>query len=244
MAEEFKSKSSIADQFKQACVSNSINEVKRLIDSGFDVNIKDTLGCTPLFYITAMSQLQLARFLISSGASLSQTNNNGETPLHVAARQSSKELLLVYLLNGADPSVLNYEGRSAEDLSGNLKPIMIAMIQVKEIFDQLKTNQKQRLESIFQEIDEEGLGFLNLEKSVKFNRFIEEVPEEVAKKDAQDFIRDVSICSKGIVYLEEWLIAFAKLASEKGEQAVDSFIEEYDKAVRERGKFSDFIPRG
>ena len=68
---------------------------------------------------------------------------------------------------------------------------------------------------IFDDIDRDASGVLTLDKSMRFNRYMEEMPVEIARRDAQDFLRDVGICHTGQVNLDEWLFSFGKLAMER-----------------------------
>jgi len=68
----------------------------------------------------------------------------------------------------------------------------------------------------------------------------EQVNDNMASKDANDFISSCAICNKQTVNLDEWIFAFAKLAAVDTE-TYDKFISEYEAALEKKGKFSDFV---
>ena len=174
------------------------------------------------------------------GANLNETNIRGNTILHIACEQGSKETVLLFLLHGADPIIKNADGRKAEDLNSSIKPLIYAVSKDREPFKALSEMDKKRIAQIFDDIDTDLARHIDLSKSIKFNRFMEDVPEEVARRDGQDFLRDCSICDVGLVNYEEWLFTFSKLAAEKGSEALDRFIEEYEKRIKQNGKFVDY----
>jgi hypothetical protein len=59
-------------------------------------------------------------------------------------------------------------------------------------------------------------------------------------KDAEEFLRDVSICNEAQVNIDEWVFAFAKLGRDQGTEAVDAFVLDFETRVKERGRFADF----
>ena len=84
-----------------------------------------------------------------------------------------------------------------------------------QAYHYLTENHKRKLTVIFDDIDRDASGVLTLDKSMRFNRYMEEMPVEIARRDAQDFLRDVGICHTGQVNLDEWLFSFGKLAMER-----------------------------
>jgi 20S proteasome subunit beta 4 len=240
---EGRARTSQEEHFLMACQRGSIEDCKKLLQSGLDINFKDRNGSTPLFYCTSDEQLELARFLIFMGASLNETNVRGNTMLHVACERGSRETVLLFLLHGADPTIKNADGRKPEDLNSSMKPLIYAVSKDREPFRTLSDMHKKRIAQIFDDIDTDLSRRIDLGKSMKFNRYMEDVPEEVARRDAQDFLRDCSICNPGYVNYDEWLFTFSKLNAEKGPEPIDKFIEEYEKRVKENGKFTDYKVR-
>ena len=77
-----------------AC-SSSQTRVKALLDHpklqcnpGFDVNVRDRVGRTPLYYAAAACNADVMNLLIEYGADVSATDNSGVTTLHFAVGNS------------------------------------------------------------------------------------------------------------------------------------------------------------
>lgn len=55
---------------------------------------------------------------------------------------------------------------------------------------------------IFYDIDNDGVKLIDLHKSKKFNKYIDEsINDSAAEKDANDFIKSCAICNKQTVIL-------------------------------------------
>ncbi len=68
-----------------AASSNDVKKIKRLIDTGADVNAIDKNGRTPLHFATLNKNIETVQLLIKFGANLQVTDHIGQTPLHIAA---------------------------------------------------------------------------------------------------------------------------------------------------------------
>ena len=63
--------------------------IKKLIEKGANINLKDEHGNTPLHYAVqhiSPNMVDIVRLLIESGANVKSQNNDGQTPLHFVAR--------------------------------------------------------------------------------------------------------------------------------------------------------------
>eukprot|EP01016_Furgasonia_blochmanni_P018568 TRINITY_DN21035_c0_g1_i1.p1 TRINITY_DN21035_c0_g1~~TRINITY_DN21035_c0_g1_i1.p1 ORF type:complete len:132 (-),score=40.05 TRINITY_DN21035_c0_g1_i1:193-531(-) len=90
--------------------------------------------------------------------------------------------------------------------------------------------------NIFEDADFDNTRSINLEKSIKFNKFVEEeVEDQLIERDAKDFINSCAIINKVTVNQDEWLFSFAKLLVCDSE-IYDKFIQDYEKAVEKNGK--------
>ncbi len=55
--------------------------VKKHLDAGADVNLKDNWGRTPLHYAAMGGHKEIAELLITNGANINKKNDEGKTPL-------------------------------------------------------------------------------------------------------------------------------------------------------------------
>lgn len=244
MSEETKSVRLLPDeQFLVSLQKGAFDECKKILNSGVDINHKDRSGLSPIFSCTLPQHCKALRFLISSGANINMLGPQGNTALHYAVERGCMEIILILLLNGADVNIVNENKQKPEDLLPKLKPMIMALANDRQVYTNLNELYKKKLTIIFDEIDGEGNGILNLDKCAKFNRYMEDVNADVARKDAIDFLRDVAICRSGQVNLDEWLFSFAKLMNERGTEALDQFIDEFERIGKDRCKFIDFVPR-
>ena len=68
-----------------ACVGD-LARVKALVEQGANVDAKDELGWTPLYWAACLGRTEVAKFLVANGASVQVVANDGVTPLLQAAR--------------------------------------------------------------------------------------------------------------------------------------------------------------
>lgn len=109
----------------QAVLSESVLDY--LLSQKVDINRKNKLGQTPLFfavdyephsdeppfsfYSTQGTEYSL-HSLIFRGANLELTDENGNSPLHVACRRGSTESVIILLEAGANPNIQNNLGQT------------------------------------------------------------------------------------------------------------------------------------
>jgi ankyrin repeat protein len=85
-------------------------EVRRLIDSGADVNMKGWEGDTPLYWAIRDRSVEQAKFLIEKGADVNARDRDGSTPLIEAAVRGTLDLVTLLTERGADVNARTKKG--------------------------------------------------------------------------------------------------------------------------------------
>jgi ankyrin repeat protein len=94
-----------ATELKKAVDNNDTEEVRRLIDSGADVNAATPEGVTPLMNASGFGNKEAVEMLIAKGADVNARTKSNWTALMAAALSGQKEIIEILLAAGADPAV-------------------------------------------------------------------------------------------------------------------------------------------
>ncbi len=95
----------------KACFSGNLEEVKRLVNAGAEVNFKHINETTPLYNAVWRGHVSIVKFLISKGANLNATNFGIKQPaLFKACANGSFELVKILVEAGADINIKDSEG--------------------------------------------------------------------------------------------------------------------------------------
>jgi ankyrin repeat protein len=100
-----------------AAMRRDAAEVRRLVQSGADVNAAQADGATALHWAAYHGDASLAQALLEAGADVGATNRNGSTPLWLAASQGDAPIVKALLEGGADAN---------EPLVLGRRPLMLA----------------------------------------------------------------------------------------------------------------------
>jgi ankyrin repeat protein len=92
-------------------------EVRRLVQSGADVNAAQADGATALHWAAYHGDASMAQALLEAGALVSATNRNGSTALWLASSQGDAAVIKTLLAKGADAN---------EPLPLGRRPLMLA----------------------------------------------------------------------------------------------------------------------
>ncbi|MCV7211171.1 ankyrin repeat domain-containing protein [Mycolicibacterium canariasense] len=93
---------------------NFVDDLRREIAEGYDINGADETGFTPLHSACFQSSYDTAKVLLEAGASTSLQDKWGNTPLNYVVKNNENSLRMVTLLleYGADPTIENNYGHS------------------------------------------------------------------------------------------------------------------------------------
>lgn len=89
----------------EATASNNVDEVKRLIQDGADVNSHIDLNWTPLMQASFNGNAEVVQILVDKGAKLEPKQPTGNSALYEAAMQGRPECVKILLAKGANPNV-------------------------------------------------------------------------------------------------------------------------------------------
>lgn len=102
-----------------AALQGDEEQVRSLLDAGFDPGLADRQGMTPLHFAAQEYAVDAARALLDAGVSVDAQDRTGRSPLHIATFNSKGRGDVIGLLreHGADPRLANLSGQSSLDLA-------------------------------------------------------------------------------------------------------------------------------
>ena len=106
----------------EAIKGGALEEVKRIVEEGADVNAKDNGGWTSLHIAACEDSVEIVEYLVSQGADINAKEEDGFTPLHLAAGKSpgtgesrSFNVMNCLISLGADVNAKNNTGATPVD---------------------------------------------------------------------------------------------------------------------------------
>jgi len=106
-----------AERLHRAAEEGDIQEIERLLLSGYDVNLFDDMGHTPMHRAVSGGQCKALEALLRHGAVVNANHQEtvGETPLALAVQGNHPGLVRLLLEAGADPDIAGWMGVTARD---------------------------------------------------------------------------------------------------------------------------------
>jgi ankyrin repeat protein len=86
----------------KAIEQDDLEGVRRLVESGDDVDARDEVECTPLHWAGAWGRIKAAELLLEHNADPDARDRLGQTPLHKAADYGHLGAIELFLDRGAD----------------------------------------------------------------------------------------------------------------------------------------------
>jgi hypothetical protein len=98
-----------AEPLNDAAKEGNLDEVKRLIEEGANIEVRDSSRATPLYNALDQGNKDVVEFLILKGANVNVNCTEGYTPLHRATRLfgGDKELVNLLIANGANVNAVD-----------------------------------------------------------------------------------------------------------------------------------------
>ena len=113
-----------ANSFITACKNRQKSIIKVFLNSKkIDINERDDMGRTGLFYSCGEGDREIVKLLIEAGADVNLGDNNSITPLHKLFKNGGDKIAdMTELLmeNGADPNSKNIDGETPLMLLSNI----------------------------------------------------------------------------------------------------------------------------
>ncbi|MGL9757805.1 MAG: ankyrin repeat domain-containing protein [Wolbachia sp.] len=100
------------EQLINAAKEGNIEQIRKLIEDGADVNAINEFRQTPLHKAIELGRRETAELLLEKGADVNAADRCGETPLHVAIRYNRKELVELLLNGGANINAVERRRRT------------------------------------------------------------------------------------------------------------------------------------
>ena len=104
----------------EAAWTGDVEAVKSQLAAGADLNKKDSIGRTPLYYSALEGHTEVAELLIAKGADVNAKTNTGRTPLHYGARAGHKEIIELLISKGALVNAKVVDGETPLDWAEKL----------------------------------------------------------------------------------------------------------------------------
>ena len=111
-----------------AVEKGNVEAIKQHLAAGTDVNVRDSIGETPLHYAARWGHKGIAELLIANGADVNAKHDYGYTPLHWTANNGHKEVVELLIAKGADVNAKDNQGRTPLDVAIELKQTQIAAL--------------------------------------------------------------------------------------------------------------------
>jgi ankyrin repeat protein len=89
-----------AEPLNGAAKDGDLDEAKRLIEEGANIEAKDVSGSTPLYNALDQGNKEIVKFLILKGANVNAVMINGKTPLAQAEMSGVKDTVELLIKHG------------------------------------------------------------------------------------------------------------------------------------------------
>ncbi|MBP5427325.1 MAG: ankyrin repeat domain-containing protein [Clostridiales bacterium] len=99
-----KTKVALEDEalLNRACEMGDLDEVKKMINKGLDINTRDKDGNAPIHYACKFGHLDVVKYLLDKGSDIESKGQGDYTPLYVASYNNKVEVAKYLLENGAN----------------------------------------------------------------------------------------------------------------------------------------------
>lgn len=124
-------------QLHQACINGNINLVRRLIEQGHAINVRDNAGWLPLHEACNYGHKEIVELLLDRNAAINDKGGercDGTTPLHDACGNGNLEIIELLIERGANVTLLMDSGETPLDVLKKWRTIAGNLSKCDEIF--------------------------------------------------------------------------------------------------------------
>ena len=128
------------------CRDGLVNSLVKLLNQGYDANLRDSTKNTLLHHASATGQLEIVNKLLNYGALPNVVNSSYLTPLHLASLNGFTEVVRELLRYNADENFVTNLGESALDLAARngkletVKELLKAGMDTNTVIDKLPSS--------------------------------------------------------------------------------------------------------
>ena len=112
LVEFFVSKGADLSSFHGAACVGDLARVKAFVQQGTDINTKDEMNWTALYWAASTGQQDVAEYLIAKGADVGARAEDSSTPLHKAAKAGDRKIVELFISKGADVNAKDKRGNT------------------------------------------------------------------------------------------------------------------------------------
>jgi hypothetical protein len=118
----------LSPEMLTASKDGRLNDIRKLLTSGEDVNAANADGVTALMVAAGANQVEAMRLLIQGKADIDRRTSSGNTALSFAIGRAGKEAVRVLLWAGASVSIRTPEGLTLIELARQKQPSDVAQL--------------------------------------------------------------------------------------------------------------------
>jgi ankyrin repeat protein len=105
------------DDLTKAAGEGNLRRVLDIVESGVNVNTKDSKGWFPISKAAASGQTEVVKILVRVGANRNARTSRGNTPLIFAASRGHKETVKYLLQLRVNRDIANVDGETASSIA-------------------------------------------------------------------------------------------------------------------------------
>ena len=109
------------NDFIGAAISNNLDRVDALLQSGFEVNFQDSKGESPLHHCAEIGNKSFVNYLLKHKAKVDICDSKGFTPLFLACCNGHTKIGSILIKKGADVNRADKHGLTCKNLKESFK---------------------------------------------------------------------------------------------------------------------------